>query len=286
MQQNTPLLGMWRPPARRPPKKPAVKNKATPRGSEFFVCPWCPGENKEICEKHGVGITAFYPNQKIVEKHVIHKKFKIEELHDAFVYYQSDKYKNAENSNNHPNYYVPVYQKVFNKFKDNELVNILEIGIGRGSSLKAYDSVFKKSNIIGIDINEGCKDLCKDYDNIKIIVGNVIYPSIRDEIHLDSIDIIIDDGSHMPDDMIRAFNNLFEYLPASGAYIIEDLTCCRNSEYLLSHPYTSSRYASQEEYLELNTEEKLLSFLDSLSKRDDILSVDRENDGIVVITKK
>ena len=41
----------------------------------YFICPWCPGENKNICEKHGVGIMAFYPKSKIVEK-----KYKIKNL--------------------------------------------------------------------------------------------------------------------------------------------------------------------------------------------------------------
>jgi hypothetical protein len=85
--------------------------------------------------------------------------------------------------------------------------------------------------------------------------------------------------------MIKAFNNLFDYISSSGFYIIEDLTCCRNPQYPLSHPYTVSRYKSNEEYLASNTEEKLLEFLDSLKERKDILSVNRDTDGIVIITK-
>ena len=249
----------------------------------YFICPWCPGENKKICEKHGIGITAFYPNQKIVEKVVENKKFTIDNLYDAFLYYETDKYKKSEN---HPNYYVPVYQEVFRKFQEKEVINILEIGVGRGSSLKAYNSLFKKSNIIGIDINEDCKEVCNEYDNINIIIGDVIYPNIKDKIQLEKFDIIIDDGSHIPDDIIRAFNNLFDYISSLGNYIIEDLTCCRNPQYLLSHDYTSSRYVSKEAYLENNTEQKLLEFLDGLAKREDILSINRDTDGIVVITKK
>lgn len=90
----------------------------------------------------------------------------------------------------------------------------------------------------------------------------------------------------MPDDIIRAFNNLFDYITSFGNYIIEDLTCCRNPEYLLTHDFTSSRYVSKEAYLKENTEQKLIEFLDNLIEREDILSINRDTDGIVVITKK
>jgi 23S rRNA U2552 (ribose-2'-O)-methylase RlmE/FtsJ len=244
---------------------------------KYFICPWCLPEKKKICEIHGVGITSFPPGQHIVEKIENKKNFVIDNLHECFKYYETDKYFSNEK---HPNYYVPIYKNIFKKFEKKDLVNILEIGVGRGSSLKAYSSLFKKSNIVGIDINEECINVCKDYNNIHIVLGDVSNPKIREQIPFKTFDIIIDDGSHLPDDMIKGFNNLFDYISPLGNYIIEDLTCCRNPAYLISHPYTVSRYKSS------NTEKKLLEFLDGLIEREDILSVNRDTDGIVVITKK
>ena len=249
---------------------------------KYFICPWCVGENKYICEIHGVGITAFYPKQHIVEKTVDKKMFTVNNLYESFKYYETDK---CFYNEKHPNNYVPVYEKIFKKFEDKNVVNILEIGVGRGSSLKAYSSLFKQCNIVGIDINEECKNICKNYDNINIIIGDIIDPKIKEIIPFKNFDIIIDDGSHLPDDIIKTFNNLFEYISPSGVYIIEDLTCCRNSQYPISHLGFRTLNITMDEYLEQNTEEKLLEFLNSLKQINNISSINNEVDGIVVITK-
>ena len=49
--------------------------------------------------------------------------------------------------------YHTIYDKYFSKLKNKKL-NILEIGVSDGSSLQAWSNYFKKSTIIGIDINK------------------------------------------------------------------------------------------------------------------------------------
>ena len=63
-------------------------------------------------------------------------------LTKLFIKHKSDK---------HIHKYDLVYNQYLEKLKDKKL-NILEIGISDGYSLKAWAEYFKKSKIIGIDI--------------------------------------------------------------------------------------------------------------------------------------
>jgi hypothetical protein len=47
--------------------------------------------------------------------------------------------------------------------------------------------------------------------------------TVKDEIGV--IDIIVDDGSHVNEHIIKTFNHLFPLLKKGGIYVIEDLQC-------------------------------------------------------------
>lgn len=88
-----------------------------------------------------------------------------------------------------------------------------------------WDEYFDyKCKITGIDIEEK-RFKKKDLENerIKIKIGNqadgVFLRTLGDERY----DLIIDDGSHVPEHQIESFNVLFEYLNSGGLYVIEDL---------------------------------------------------------------
>lgn len=126
--------------------------------------------------------------------------------------------------------YVEIYQKYFANIKNNDL-NILEIGISDGASLKVWSDYFVNSNIIGVDIKKvdiKKKDLNRK--NITIYQGsqsdkNLINKII--EIHK-NFDIIIDDGSHYPKDVIKSFELLFPVLNINGLYFVEDMQTSYN----------------------------------------------------------
>ena len=64
------------------------------------------------------------------------------DLKKLFKKFSSDKYLHE---------YHIIYNKFFSKIKNKKL-NILEIGVADGSSLKAWSEYFKNSKIIGVDI--------------------------------------------------------------------------------------------------------------------------------------
>ena len=150
-------------------------------------------------------------------------------LKNLFIKYKSDKYRHK---------YYKVYDTFLQKYKNKKL-NILEIGVADGSSIKAWAEYFKNSKIIGIDTKK------IDLDKKKLRKKNIyIYQgSQSDTIFIKNIinkykkfDIIIDDGSHYPKDVIKSFKMLFHSLDKSGLYFIEDTQTSYN-HYFGGNPF-------------------------------------------------
>jgi len=124
-------------------------------------------------------------------------------------------------------FYAPHYQLHFQKFRFKK-INLLEIGAGGeenplegGCSLRMWKNYFPFANIFSIDIFD--KSLIQE-PRIKIFKGNQADEGFLDKVvkEIGEIDIIIDDGSHLNDHVIRTFTHLFQYLKDGGIYVIED----------------------------------------------------------------
>jgi hypothetical protein len=109
-------------------------------------------------------------------------------------------------------------------FKSSDNLKILEIGILRGVSLTTWKEYFYNSKIVGLDIDEKCKQYENIQNNIHVEIG-----SQEDEIFLGSVvgkygmfDMILDDGSHMNEHVITSFELLFPFLKSGGVYAVED----------------------------------------------------------------
>jgi len=136
-------------------------------------------------------------------------------------------------------HYLSIYDFHLKKFKNIErylksnplssvakegILKILEIGVHHGGSLQMWRKYFGSvATIYGIDIDPRCKDFEEDGCHIRI--GNQADPeflrSIIDE--MGSIDIVIDDGSHINSHQLASFKALFKELNYGGLYIVEDL---------------------------------------------------------------
>ena len=126
--------------------------------------------------------------------------------------------------------YIEIYDSYFKQLKNKKL-KILEIGIADGKSLLTWSDYFKNSIIIGIDIhkiNAGEKKL--DRENIRIHQGSQSDVKFVNEIikEYGSFDIIIDDGSHLSNDVKKSFHLLFPYLNNDGLYVVEDIQTSYN----------------------------------------------------------
>lgn len=117
--------------------------------------------------------------------------------------------------------YTNHYEKYFKYHNGNSL---LEIGIFNGASLKMWSEYFPTWEITGVDINQECKQY--EEGNIKVIIED------QKKLVLDTnYDIIIDDGSHNPEDFLTTLYHLWNKLKRGGFYCIEDLSVCNHPNY-------------------------------------------------------
>jgi hypothetical protein len=124
-------------------------------------------------------------------------------------------------------WYAKHYQTYFAPLRLKRL-SILEIGIGGyddpaagGASLRMWRTYFPRSMIFGIDIYDKSR---LDERRIKTFRGSQVderfLRAVLDE--TGPLDIVIDDGSHRNEHVIRSFELLFPYLREGGMYVIED----------------------------------------------------------------
>jgi hypothetical protein len=129
--------------------------------------------------------------------------------------------KSSTVKNNHD--YLRHYEWVFGEYRDQK-INVIEIGVQKGPSLKAWKWYFSQATIIGIDIQPRCRNLRED--RVEIEIG-----SQADVEFMQGVcrkyppTIIIDDGSHLAEHNIVTFEATFPLLPPGGLYIVEDMGC-------------------------------------------------------------
>jgi 23S rRNA U2552 (ribose-2'-O)-methylase RlmE/FtsJ len=126
--------------------------------------------------------------------------------------------------------HVEYYESYFKPLRYEKL-NILEIGVFRGNSIKVWSEYFANSTIIGIDIEKiDVSIFNSNKKNIEIHQGSQNDKEFLDKIisKYTKFDIIIDDGSHYPKDVIRSFKILFPALDLNGLYFIEDMQTSYN----------------------------------------------------------
>lgn len=105
-----------------------------------------------------------------------------------------------------------------------EPLTIMEIGVLGGQSIAMWKDYFPNSKIVGIDIDDGAKQYENIGKNIFVDIG-----SQNDTKFLESVikkygefDMILDDGSHINNDVLTSFFYLFPFIRQQGVYVIED----------------------------------------------------------------
>ena len=109
-----------------------------------------------------------------------------------------------------------------------EALHLLEIGVGGnedprlgGGSLRMWRTYFPNARVFGIDIHDKS---AHDESRIKTFRGSQADEAFLEEVvrTMGRIDIVIDDGSHQNEHVLRSFRFLFPRLSANGLYVIED----------------------------------------------------------------
>lgn len=123
--------------------------------------------------------------------------------------------------------YTPHYHNHFKHLKFKR-IKLFEIGVGGydspmigGNSLRMWKSYFPFAKIVSLDIYDKSKLQEK---RIKIYKGSQVDTELLDKIHEENgeFDLIIDDGSHINEHVIKSFEYLFPRLKMGGIYVVED----------------------------------------------------------------
>jgi hypothetical protein len=125
-------------------------------------------------------------------------------------------------------HYFDIYHRHFNKFVGRE-VHIVEIGVFSGGSLDMWHSYFgPKCRVYGVDIEPACRSYEKP--GTRVFIGDqadrTFWRNFRHEVP--TVDILLDDGGHMPEQQIITLEDMLPHLRPGGIYLCEDVQWLRN----------------------------------------------------------
>lgn len=120
-------------------------------------------------------------------------------------------------------HYFPIYERHLLPLAQTKPA-LLEIGIFSGGSLDMWKSVMGPgTRVAGLDIHPAC--LAYKKNGFEIFVGDQSRAGVWRRIfgRMRRLDIVIDDGSHLPRDQIATFEAVFPCLEPGGVMIFEDV---------------------------------------------------------------
>jgi len=130
---------------------------------------------------------------------------RIREVETAFAKHQTDKLTHG---------YAPVYATV--KWG---ILDILELGVYRGASVRAWLDLFPAARIVGVDQSEPLDPTTSE--RYRLVVRDYRY-AIED-IHPGGFDLIVEDMYHYVDSQVEAARLYYPRLRPGGMYVIEDV---------------------------------------------------------------
>jgi hypothetical protein len=123
-----------------------------------------------------------------------------------------------------------LYEQLF-EARRQEPLNLLEIGVSGGASMRSWYEYLPHATITGIDKAPTCAERAND--RTTIFIGNQSDREFIDRVvkHTGPLDIVIDDGSHKQIDQQTSFEALWPHVKRGGVYVIEDMHCGYSSKY-------------------------------------------------------
>jgi len=161
--------------------------------------------------------------------------------------------------------YQRFYPTFLDKYQEHEC-ELLEIGVHQEESIQLWKEYLPKSNISGIDIDV--------YSSSAHVTMYQLDQSKQDELldfaksKHETFDIILDDGSHVPDHQLLTLKTLWPCLKEGGTYIIEDIET--------SYWKKSSIYGYKFDARKVNTIESMKKIIDEINLK---FSLSKKNKG-------
>ncbi|HKT01917.1 MAG TPA: class I SAM-dependent methyltransferase [Rugosimonospora sp.] len=118
-------------------------------------------------------------------------------------------------------WYTSTYERYLGRLRD-RTVRVLEIGCDGGESLRMWTHYFRRGQLVRLD--------ARDKSLSTPARAHAVHGAQDDARFLKSLaadfgpfDVVIDDGSHLNQQVITSFTALFPHLLPGGVYVIEDL---------------------------------------------------------------
>ena len=120
-------------------------------------------------------------------------------------------------------HYIEIYHRHLAKFMGKG-ASVLEVGVYSGGSFGMWQNYLGPgSRLYGVDIEQACK--AYESDSVKIFIGDQadrdFWKRFRGQVP--PLDIIIDDGGHLPHQQIVTLEETLPHLRPGGVYICEDV---------------------------------------------------------------
>lgn len=140
---------------------------------------------------------------------------------------------NSRTDKNTLHHYLPVYDDLLASIKDSA-VNVLEIGIADGGSIKLWHDYFVNATIHGIDcmLLERVWDELKYKERIKLYTSSALNVKkvdaydpqwVKSTFAGKTFDFMLDDGPHTFESQVAFINLYLPLLARGGILIIEDI---------------------------------------------------------------
>ena len=146
--------------------------------------------------------------------------------------------------------YLQFYERFFRDLREHP-VNLLEVGVFHGESVKMWSEYFQSGRIIGVDIDPVSCRYANERVLIEIADQSNVANLVRLGVQYGPFDIIVDDGSHMWNHQITTLQYLYPFLKPGGFFVMEDIDTSFGA-YVNTYKGTSSISAA--EYLRKMTD--------------------------------
>jgi Methyltransferase domain len=120
-------------------------------------------------------------------------------------------------------HYFDVYERHLAKFIGRD-VHVVEVGIYSGGSLPMWRDYFgEKCRIYGVDIEPACRAYAGK--QVDVFIGDqgdpAFWSTFREAVP--TVDILIDDGGHVPYQQIATLEAMLPHMRPGGVYLCEDI---------------------------------------------------------------
>jgi hypothetical protein len=129
-----------------------------------------------------------------------------------------------------PKGYTTVYHHLLTG-QTRRALNILEIGVAEGASLRMWHDYLPSATVHGVDLSDRTGGI--DSPKVHLHVGNQADPRFLEDLAVEHgpFDFVVDDGGHKMTQHRISFETLFPHVVPGGWYAIEDLHTAYDGKY-------------------------------------------------------